>query len=106
MVPVCRLQDDIIPKLSTEHFLKQRDHRPEAVGHPVVCLLEGDDEHVDVLDLIPERGHQVLDGLLLLQEPVSKPRGVDDSEQLPTAAGVTQPVALICTRPLSDAVQT
>ena len=74
--------------------------------HPVVCLLEGDDEYVHILDLVSQRGHQVLDGLLLLQEPVSKPRGVDDSEQLPSAAGVTQPVALICTRPLGDAVQT
>ena len=106
MVPVCRLQDHIIPKLSPEHFLKQRDHGPQRVRHPVVCLLEGDDEHVDVLDLVPERRHQVLDGLLLLQEPVSEPRGVDHSEQRPWAAGVAQPVALVSAGPLGDAVQT
>ena len=106
MVPVGRLEDGVIPELPTEHFLKQRDHRPQGVRHPVVCLLEGDDEHVDVLDLVPERGHQVLDGLLLLQESVSKARGVDHSEQRPRAAGVAQPVALVCTGSLGDAVQT
>ena len=104
MVPVCRLQDDIIPKLSTEHFLKQRDHRPQAVRHPVVRLLEGDDEHVDVLDLVPQRGHQVLDGLLLLEQFVAEARGVDDRE--PRPRGVPLPVALVRTRPLRDAVKT
>ena len=107
MIPVCRLQDDIIPELSAKHLLKQRDHRPQRVRHPVVCLLEGDDEHVHVLDLVSQRRHQVLDGLLLLQESVSKAGSVYDSEQLGLAtAGVTQPVTLVCTRPLGDAVQT
>lgn len=66
-------------------------------------LLEGDDEHVDVLNLVPEGGHQVLDGLLLLQEPVSVARGVDHCE--PRSRGVAHPVALVCARPLGDAVQ-
>ena len=104
MVPVCRLQDDIIPELSTEHFLKQGYHRPEGVRHPVVCLLEGDDEHVDVLDLVPQRGHQVLDGLLLLEQLVAEAWGVDDSESRPR--GVPLPVALVCTSLLRDAVKT
>ena len=103
MVPVSRLQDDIIPELSAKHFLKQRDHRPEGVRHPVVCLLESDDEHVHILDLVSQRGHQVLDGLLLLQQLVPEARGVDDSE--PWTCGVTHPVSLVCTGLLGDAVQ-
>ena len=72
--------------------------------HPVVRLLEGDDEHVDVLDLVPQRGHKVLDGLLLLQQLVPEPRGVDHRE--PRPRGVAHPVALVSTRLLRDAVKT
>ena len=104
VVPVCRLQDRVIPELPAEHFLKQRDHRPEAVCHPVVRLLEGDDEHVDVLDLVPQRGHQVLDRLLLLEQLVAEARGVDHRE--PRPGGVPLPVALVRTCPLRDAVKT
>ena len=76
---------------------------------------------MDILDLVPQRRHQVLNSLLLLHQlvpwkqilsdinPISikyftEARCVDDGEEL--AGGVAQPVALVSTRPLRDAVQT
>ena len=47
-------------------LLEEADHAAQRVGHPVVCLLEGEDEDVHVPDLILQHVHQVLDGLLLL----------------------------------------
>ena len=103
VVPVGGLEDGVVPKHFSKHFLEQPNHGPERVGHPVVGLFEGDDEDMNIFDFIPQSGHQVLDGLLLLQEPVSEARGVDHCE--PRSRGVAHPVALVCARPLGDAVQ-
>ena len=65
------LQDGVVPKLFSEHLLQVRDCGEEGDAHPVVGLLEGDDEDVDILDLVPQRRHQVLDSLLLLHQLVA-----------------------------------
>ena len=49
------LQNGIVPEAIAEHFLEERDHGSEGVGHPCVCLLEGDHEHVDVSNLVSQR---------------------------------------------------
>ena len=103
VVPVGGLEDGVVPKFSTKHFLEQPNHRAESVGHPVVGLFEGDDEDMHIFDFIPQSGHQVLDGLLLLHQFVPKARSINDGESL--SRGVPQPVALVRTRPLGDAVQ-
>ncbi len=56
------------------------DHRAKRVGHSVVVLLEADHEGVDKLDLVLENVDQAFDGLLLLDEVVAKPGGIDDCE--------------------------
>ena len=71
MVPVRGLQDGVVPELLPEHLLEERDHGSEGVGHPVVGLLEGDDEDVVILDLVQQRRHQVLDEFLLLHQLVA-----------------------------------
>ena len=58
---------------------------------------------MNILYFVPQSRHQVLDGLLLLHQFVTKARSVDDCE--PLASGVAQPVALVSTSPLGDAVQ-
>ena len=103
VVPVSGLQYRVVPELLSEHLLEQGDHGPQGIGHSVVSLFEGDDEDVDVFDFVPESGHQVLDGLLLLHQLVPEARSVDDGEPLPR--GVAQPVALVSAGPLGDAVQ-
>ena len=65
-----RLRDGIVPELFSKHLLGERDYGAEEEAHPVVGLLEGDDEDVDILDLVPQRRHQVLDCLLLLHQLV------------------------------------
>ena len=40
MIPMCSLQNGIIPKLLTKHFFKEGYHGSQGVSHPVVCLLE------------------------------------------------------------------
>ena len=103
MAPVGGLENGVVPKFMSEHFLDQPNHRPEGIRHPVVGLFEGDDEDMDVFDFVPESSHQVLDGLLLLDQLVPEARSVDDGEPLPR--GVAQPVALVSAGPLGDAVQ-
>ena len=103
VVPMSGLQYRVVPELLSEHLLEQGDHRPQGIGHSVVSLFEGDDEDMDVFDFVPEGGHQVLDGLLLLDQLVPEARSVDDGEPLPR--GVAQPVALVSAGPLGDAVQ-
>ena len=71
MVPMGRLQNGVFPESISEHLLEERDHGAEGVGHPVVGLLEGDDEDVDILDLVQQRRHQVLDEFLLLHQLVA-----------------------------------
>ena len=65
MVPVHGL-NGIVPELFSEHLLKEPDYGAEGDGHPVVGLLEGDDEDMDILDLVLQRRHQALDSFLLL----------------------------------------
>ena len=67
-MPVGGLQYRVLPELCAEHFLKQRDHRVEGGGQSVVTLLERNHEGMDVLDVVLQRLHQVLDRLLLLDE--------------------------------------
>ena len=50
-----RLRDGIVPELFSKHLLGERDYGAEEEGHPVVGLLEGDDEDVDILDLVQQR---------------------------------------------------
>ena len=104
VVPVGGLENGVIPKHFSKHFLEQPNHRAESVGHPVVGLFEGDDEDMNIFDFIPQSGHQVLDGLLLLHQFVPKARSINDRES-GTRCSVPQPVALVRTRPLGDAVQ-
>ena len=103
VAPVGGLENGVVPEFMTKHFLEQPNHGPERVGHPVVGLLEGDDEDMDILDFIPQGGHQTFDGFLLLHQFIPKARSIDDGESL--ARGVSQPVALVSTGPLGDAVQ-
>ena len=56
-----------------------------------------------ILDLIPEGCHQILNSFLFFHQLVSKTGCVNDSE--PLLVAVPQPVALVCTGGLSDAVQ-
>jgi hypothetical protein len=53
-------------------LLKEADHAAQGVGHPVVGLLEGEDEDVHVTDLILQNVHQVLNCLLLLQQVIAE----------------------------------
>ena len=66
-----RLRDGIVPELFSKHLLGERDYGAEEEGHPVVGLLEGDDEDVVILDLVQQRRHQVLDEFLLLHQLVA-----------------------------------
>ena len=66
IVPVSGLEYGVFPEIVAKHFLHQSDHASERVGHPVVLLLERDDECVDKLDLVFQDVHEALDGTLLL----------------------------------------
>ena len=77
----------------TKHFLKKRNHGSERVSHPVVVLLEGNDEHIYILDFLVEGCHQFLNNLLLLHQPIPKARNVTDSDPPPVT--VPKPVSLI-----------
>lgn len=75
-----RCQDDVIPKLVSEHLLHQADHASKRVGHSVVLLLEGDDECVNKLDFVSQDVDQALDRSFLLDQVVAEPGSVDDGE--------------------------
>ena len=64
----------------TKHFLKKKNHGSEKVSHPVVVLLEGNDEHIYILDFLLEGCHQFLNSFLLLHQLIPKARSVNDSD--------------------------
>ena len=86
----------------TKHFLKKRNHGSERVSHPVVVLLEGNDEHIYILDFLLEGCYQFLNSFLLLHQLIPKARCVNDSD--PPLVPVSKPVSLISSCILSDAV--
>ena len=105
VVPVGGLEDGVVPEFMTKHFLEQPNHGPESIGHPVVGLFEGDDEDMNIFNFIPEGGHQTFDSFLLLHQFIPKARSINDGEHLSRGVCVSQPVALVSTGPLGDAVQ-
>merc|ERR1719367_1078415 len=105
MIPMSRLQDDVVPELSSKHLLKQGNHGPQSICHSVIRLFEGNDEDLDIFNFISESSHQVLYRLLFLQKLITKARSINDGESLSSSC-VSHPVSLICTRSLGDAVKT
>ena len=96
------LKNSILPKLMSKHFLKKWNHWSERICQSVVCLLEGNDEYVDIFYLVPENGDQALDSLLLFHQVVPEPRCVKDCE--PLLVFVPHPISMISTCILSNAV--
>ena len=47
-------QDCVAPELGSKHPLKDLQHVPHGRGHPVVRLLEQDDKHVQVSEVVLE----------------------------------------------------
>ena len=80
VVPVRGRENGVFPEVVPEHFLHEPDHASQRVSHPVVLLLECDDEGVNELDLVPQDVDETLDGPLLLHQVVAEPRRVDDRE--------------------------
>ena len=51
---MCCLQYGVAPEAGPEHRLEHPQHVPHRVLHPVVALLEEDDEDVDVAEIVLE----------------------------------------------------
>ena len=102
--PCTNLENHVLPKEVPEHLLKEADHGAQRRRHPVVLLLERDDEGVDELDAILERVDEAVDSLLLLREFVAKAGGVDDGEGFPRR--IYEPSSSVCAGPLRHGAAT
>ena len=54
VTPMSCFQNGIAPELWPKHPLEHLQHVPHGRGHPVVRLLEHDDEHVEISEVVLE----------------------------------------------------
>ena len=64
--PLRAADDAEFPELAPEHPAEQLHHGLQPQRQPLVRLLEGEHEHVDVHQVVLQEVHQLLDARLLL----------------------------------------